>query len=516
MNESTGASQESLPGLKRQVVGGLFWVTLAQFSGRLLATLTQLILLKLLTPAQFGLVGMAALAINAVQFLQDMGFDAALVYKRKDVDKATHTAFITVLASSFMIFAAMFLASPLVARFFREPAVTPILRTLSLTILITGFGRIPYILLSRELNFKRRLFPDLTAQTVASLVAIWLAFRGAGVWALVWRELIRTTLATSLVWLVSPYRPRLRFDVASAREMFGYSKHIVSAQGLIFLITNVDNLFVGRYAGGTALGYYQMAYNLSNLPATQVTTVVSQVMFPTFSKMADSNPASAGQMRARYYLTTVRYITWLTVPIAVAMILYASDFFVGIYGAQWAAAVVPLQLLAIYALIRSIAANMGSIFRAMGKPQWLTYIALWRLITMAAALYPVTVRWGINGVAALSVAVAIVDFIISASLVGRLVEAPWRAYAEMLIPTTLAALASGYLSYWVYGYLPIQKVSVRLLAAGMIMTVLYSIFIWVIDRRFRAAARMIAGQALRIWRQRSAAAPAAARPNEQL
>jgi lipopolysaccharide exporter len=177
--------------------------------------------------------------------------------------------------------------------------------------------------------------------------------------------------------------------------------------------------------------------------------------------------------------------------------------------------VLPLQLLAIYALIRSIAANMGSIFRAMGKPQWLSYIALWRLITMVVALYPVTIRWGINGVAALSVIVAIVDFVISASLVGRLVQAPWRAYAEMLIPTTLAAVAAGFLSHWLYGYLPIQKPSIKLLVAGAVMMVLYGIFAWLIDRRFREAVRMIAGQALRLWHQRSGAALISVQPDEQ-
>lgn len=514
MNNIPDSQAKPTGGLKRQVVGGLFWVTLAQLSGRLLSTLTQLILLKLLTPSQFGLIGMAMLAINAVQLLQDLGFESALIYRRKDVDEATHTAFTTVLASSFLIFVASFLLAPLVARFFREPAVTPILRVLSLTILISGFGRVPYILLSRELSFKRRLFPDLTAQIAASIVAIWLALGGAGVWALVWRELIRTSLATSLVWLVSTYRPRLRFNRAIAREMFGYGKHIVSSQGLIFLITNVDNAVIGRYAGEAALGYYQTAYNLSNLPATQVTSVVSQVMFPTFSKLSDSDPANAGQMRARYYLTTVRYITWLTVPIAVAMILYASDFFLGIYGVQWAPAIVPLQLLAIYGLIRSIAANMGSIFRAMGRPQWLTYIALWRLITMVVTLYPVTILWGINGVAALSVTVAIVDFFISASLVGRLVVAPWRAYAEMLIPTAVAALAAGFLSHGLYDYLPIHRSSIKLLIAGAAMVGLYGLFAWLIDSRFREAVRMIARQALQLWHQRSGAALVSARPNE--
>ncbi len=96
-----------------------------------------------------------------------------------------------------------------------------------------------------------------------------------------------------------------------------------SSQTLIFLITNVDNAIIGRYVGDAALGFYQFAYNTSNQPATQITGVLTQVMFPVFSKMADGDLAQARIMRARYYLTTVRYVTWLTTPIAVATILFA-------------------------------------------------------------------------------------------------------------------------------------------------------------------------------------------------
>jgi len=510
MSDQPVASQSSVPGLKRQVAGGLFWMTAAQLSGRFLQTVTQLILLKLLSPAAIGLVGMAMLAINAFQFLQDLGFASALIYRRKNVEEAADTAFITVMASSTVIFAVAFLASPLVARFFRQDAVTPVLRVLSLTFLISGVGSVPYTLLSRELNFRRRIIPDLSAQVVGSAIAIWLAYRGFGAWALVWREVIRTVLSTVLVWAVSSYRPRFRFNPVVARELFTYGKHIVGSQSLIFLITNVDNAVVGRYAGDTALGYYQTSYNLSNLPATQVTSVVSQVMFPTFSKLADGDPAHLGQIRARYYLTTMRYISWLTVPIGVAMILYASDFFLGVYGQTWAPAVLPLQLLAIYGLIRSVAANMGSIFRGLGKPQWLTYIAAWRLITMLITLYPVTKRWGITGVATLSVIVAVVDFAISAALVNRLVAVGWRAYAEMLLPTCFTSLAAGFLSHVLYNILPIHKASIKLVIAGTVLVALYGVFAWLADRRFRDAIRMIVRQAIRLWNERLGPRPAPA------
>jgi O-antigen/teichoic acid export membrane protein len=479
--------------LKRQVASGLFWVALAQVASKGLSFVTTLILAKLLAPALFGLVGMAALAIAALQYFQDIGFDAALIYQRENVDEASHTAFVTVILSSLLVYLIAVLVAPWVAAFFREPAVVPVLRVLALTVPIFSLGRVPYVLLSRELDFRRKIFPELAANVAGSGASIALAFAGAGVWSLVWGQIVRSALAAALIWLVTPWRPRLHFNWQLARTLFGYGKQIVSSQTLIFLITNVDNAVVGRYAGQAALGFYQFAYNVSNNPATQITSILSQVMFPAFSKLADEDPRkgreSVAQVRARYYLTTVRYVTWITMPIAVATILFAPEFIHGLYGNTWAPAILPLQLLAIYGLIRSVAANMGSVFRALGKPQWLTYIAAWRLATMLIFLYPVTKRWGINGVSALSAIVAVVDFVISASLVGRLVAAPWRAYGRMLIPTAATALAAGLFAHWLYPYLPLHKASFRLLAAGAVLVLLYAGLAWLVDRELRAAIR---------------------------
>ena len=490
--------------LKRQVAGGMFWVALAQMFGQGLTMLVGLILPKLLTPSQMGLAGMAMLAVSAVELFQDAGLESALIYRRAGVKEASDTVFVTVIVSSVVICLGVILAAPLIAQFFREPAVIPILRVLALTLPISSIGRVPYVLLGRELDFRRRIFPDLTASLVASAVVLVLAYRGFGVWSLVWREIIRQSLATLLVWPVSSYRPRLRFDMGIARELFDYGKHIVSSQALVFLITNVDNAFVGRYAGKTALGQYQWAYNLSNRPAMLINRTVSQVMFPTFSKLAEGSQEKMREVRARYYLTLIHYVAWIMAPITLAMVLFARDFILDLYSAAWAPAIVPLQLLAVYGFIRAIAANMGSVFRALGKPQWLTSIALWRLITMIVGLYFVLVRWGlgITGVAWLSLIVAGVDFVISAVLVGRLVDAPASAYVRRTIPALIVALAAGLIAHWLYPYIPLPRAAFRLLAAGVVMALLYTGFIWLADSQFRAAAWTGLRVLRQTWRQR--------------
>jgi O-antigen/teichoic acid export membrane protein len=491
-------------GLKRQVASGFFWVAVAQFASRGLGYVTTLILAKLLAPSMFGLMGMAMLAINALALFQDIGFESALIYRRKDVDVASHTAFYTVIVTSVLITILAIALAPVIAGFFRQPEVIPLLQVLSLTVLITSFGRVPLVLLSRELDFRRRLFPELTASVVASIAAIVLAFRGLGVWSLVWREIIRAVLVTALVWFVSSYRPRWQFSRAAASELFSYGKHIMSSQGLIFLITNVDNAVVGRVLGSAALGLYGFAYNTTNQPATQITGVISQVMFPAFSRMADGDPAQARIIRARYYLVIIRYVTYVTVPITAAMILFAPAFINGLYGEAWAAAIVPIQFLAVYGFIRSIAANMGSVFRALGRPQWLTYIAIWRLVTMAVLLVPVSLRWGIVGVSALSAVVAVVDFVISAWLVNKLIDAPWQAYARMLAPTTAAAIVSGAATLWLYDRLPFARAAWNLLTAGIILFILYAALTWLIDPQLRDVVRSLTRQGVRLLRRRFA------------
>jgi PST family polysaccharide transporter/lipopolysaccharide exporter len=450
------------------------------------------------------------LAISALELFQDAGLESALIYRRKEVKEASDTVFVVVIASSLVIFLVAYIAAPLIGRFFREPAVVPILRVLALTLPISSLGRVPYVLLGRELDFRRRIFPELTSSLIASVVVVVLAFRGFGVWSLVWREIIRQVLATLLVWPMTSYRPRLRFNLPIARELFSYGKHIVSSQTLIFLITNVDNAFVGRYAGMTALGQYQWAYNLSNRPATIINRTITQVMFPTFSKLAEGDRTKMAEVRARYYLTLVRYVTWIMAPITIATILFARNFILDIYGPTWAPAIVPLQLLAVYGFIRAIAANMGSVFRAMGKPQWLTSIALWRLITMVIALYVVLVPWGlgITGVSWLSVVVAVIDFVICAVLVNRLMAAPASAYVRRIVPALTTALMAGVIAHGCYPRLPLPRPSLRLLAAGAMLMVLYTIFTWLIDASFRSTLRMGYGALRRTLAQRRGGPPA--------
>lgn len=468
--------------LRARVSRGLFWEGGAALLGQGLSFLVSVLLARLLAPEYFGLISIATLAIQSLVFLQELGFSSALIYRQKDMEAAANTAHWTILISSALLYVAAFVLSPLVAQFFRSPEVTPVLRVLALTIVINSFSRVPYTLLAKELDFRKKVLPEVVSSTVGNLAALLLAWVGWRVWALVAGELISAALVTILVYLVSTWRPKFQFVRSLFDELFGYGKHIAVSQILIFGITNIDDLFVGRMLGQAALGQYGLAYKISNTPATNITRLVNRVTFPAFSIMQ----ASQERMRSAFF-RQVRFVGALAMPIGIATIVFARDFVYAVLNESWAPAIVPMQILAVYGVIRSIAANMGIIFQAGGKPQWLASIATWRLITMAVLLYPF-IRWGgLVGVSLLSAGVAVVDFIIAAFLVDKVLDARMVTYARILGPMFFYALLAGGLGYLVNaGLLALGVWDVAaLLAGGAVLVLVYGLLTWWRDDELR-------------------------------
>jgi len=472
-------------GLRKDVSHGIFWVAMSQAGNKAVAFVVQIILARILMPEDFGLVAVANLAIASLQLFSELGFTSALIYRKDHVKEASWTAFLLVLMGGLAATLIGIIGAPAVAWFFKDPRVTPLLRVLSVTMLLSAFGQVPLALLAKELDFKKRLVPMVVPSIGNGLVSVICALSGLGVWSLVAGRITHSLLTSILAYVVTDWRPKWTFNWGLAGEMFDYAKHIIGSQLLIFGITNVDDMFVGRILDAAALGAYGLAYSLSNLPATQITRIVGQVMFPAFSKIQDD----AAAMK-RVFFEMTHYVSLLSIPIAVATIVFAGDFVYVLYGGKWAAVIVPLQYLGVYGLIRSIAANMGNIFKASGKTKWLTYIALWRLITMLLFLYPATKYYGIVGVSALSAGVAVVDFFISAALVNRIIHARALEYVRCLGPILLVTLGSATIARLAQEqFRATPHARIGFFTALLVMTVLYAGGMWVVDTNLRHRVR---------------------------
>ncbi len=472
---------------RRQVASSAAWVGLSTAITKVLSFITiTLVLARVLEPSDFGLVGMAWLAINAFDFLRELGITAALVYRQEDDDGvAADVAYIALGVASVVIYMVIFFVAPSIEGFFRDfHGLAQILRVLALTMLINAVGQVPYTLLAKNLNFRNKAIPEIIAGVGNSLVAIIMALTGFGVWALVGGYLTDSLLRNSLVWFFTAWRPRWRFERGVWREMFDYGKHVVSSRVLIFGITNIDDLMVGRLLGSSALGFYTLAYRLSNLPATHLTKLISGVMFPAFSKI-QREPARV----RRIFFQTVHAIGLLAAPISIATIVLGPTFVHEYYLGRWDEAIVAMQWLTVYGFARSIAANMGPILRAMGKPQWLSALALWRFLTMLVLLYP-AIRWkGIVGVSVLSAVVAVVDFGIAAWMTKQLIGGSYATYLRTLGPSLAAATVSAAIAWLMLPHIPAPHRLVPFVVAGGAMMAIYGAMMWWADELFRQLSR---------------------------
>jgi O-antigen/teichoic acid export membrane protein len=195
-------------------------------------------------------------------------------------------------------------------------------------------------------------------------------------------------------YILHSYRPRIRLDKGEFKELFGFGRWVLGSSILIFLLTQGDDIFVGKMLGVTALGFYQMAYLISNLPATEITHVISQVTFPAYSKMQDDIP----QLREAY-LRVLQVTAFLSFPIAGLIFVLAPDFTKIFLGEKWMPMVPALQIFCILGAIRSIVATMGPVFYSTKKPKIGTQLSLMQLAIMVSLIYPLTMKWGIAGAA---------------------------------------------------------------------------------------------------------------------
>ena len=467
--------------LRRQATLGAFWVGVSSFANNLFVIAIRYILMRMLLPEAFGLVSMAYIAIDLLQMFREMGLSSALIYRKGDIRKAADTTFVILILVALALTSVAFLSAPFVAGFFRTPQLANVLRVLSLNILISAFGEVQLALLAKNLAFRQRLLPDLVPTVAYGVVAILLALMGWGVWSIVVARLVDSALTSALAWVVVPWwRPRLQFDRREAQELFDYGKHILGSSLLVFGITKLDNVFVGRVLGSELLGFYDFAYTQANLPATHISRIIGQVLFPAYSKIQDS----IGALRSAFF-RTLHYVALLAVPLAVGMMAFAGPFVYTLYGDRWAPAILPLQVLGIYGLLRALAVNMGSVFKAGGKPHWLTYIAFVRLAVMGIFLYPSAIYYGIAGVSVLSAVVSVVDFFLSTYLTNRIIHGKLREYVRALWVASAGSAISAAAAKWSYVQTSTGHGFIAMMMGGIIMVLIYTAFVLIFDQEIR-------------------------------
>jgi O-antigen/teichoic acid export membrane protein len=384
--------------LKSKAIQAGLWVGTTSFFSKIVSFTTTLLLAKLLTPDDIGLIAIASLVIASIGLFREMGLSRALIYERKDVEKAADTAFFIIPAVSLGLYLLAFVSAPFIASFFKDHHITLIVRLLAISLIISSFGEVPSALFEKEIDFKKRAFPEALYLITYGIVSVWFAFLGFSYWSMVIGQLAAAVANLISTWWISDWRPQLSFSKSAAKRLLGYGKYIAGMGVVHFAIRNIDDAFVGRMLDKATLGAYYLAYRIANLPATNITNIIGRVMFPVYTRIADYTYDLRNA-----FLKTLKFTALITVPLTFGIIALSRDFLILLYQDKWIAAVVPIQILSLFGLIRSLGSGMGGVFMAVGKPDIMLKISTGQLIILASLLYPTVKLYGIVGVCVLCV-----------------------------------------------------------------------------------------------------------------
>lgn len=378
--------------LSRRVAHGGVWSFLLSVLSRALSLVRTVVLARLLAPEDFGLFGITLLALSALERFTQTGFDAALIQKQEATRAHLDTAWAVQIGRGLLLALVLVLAAPHVAAFFEEPGAADLVRVLAVVAVVGGLQNIGVVHFRKELAFHRQ-FAFRLAGTVADLIAaVTAAVILRSAWALLVGLVAGRVVRTVASYLMHPYRPRLRFDRERARELFGFGRYITAQSMVLFLLTEGDDALVGKVLGAASLGFYQVAYRLSNAAATQITHVISQVTFPAYAKLQDRP-----ELLNRGLRRTLGFTAFLSLPLAGALGALAPWITGVLLGDRWMPMVPAMQVMCVFGAMRAVGATFGPVYRAVARVDVPLKANVAQLVLLASVIYPLTVRWDILG-----------------------------------------------------------------------------------------------------------------------
>lgn len=414
---------------------------MGQVGSQVIRFLVVLLLARLLSPSDFGLVAMALVVIGFAELFKDLGTVPALVGVRQLTSALVDSVFVLNALIGLGSFAVIYSVAPAIARMYAQPELALIIRVMALTLIISSVGLAKRALLQRDLRFGQLAAIDLVAGLIQGLVAVVLATAGFAVWSLVVASIGSAAATTVGLWFSSSWRPRLVFQWQYVKSIAHFSVSMTGSQIFSYLISQADKLLIGVFLGDVALGLYSVAQRLMETAIGFVTAPVMKVLYPAFASIQNDN-----KQIAALYTRACGTIALITLPLLTGLALLAAPFVMVVLGTKWAAVIPIMIILAFPTIIQCLAVTVGAIYMVKAKAHWLLY---WQIAAgaLTACSYLIGLRWGIIGVG-IAYATAILflaypAFAIPFRLIDLRVGRFGKALLPYLLATTLMAGAIG-------------------------------------------------------------------------
>lgn len=348
--------------LKQKTISGIIWSGVQKFGSLAISFLANIILARLLSPEDFGCIGMLYIFIVVSQTFIDGGFGAALVQKKNPSEEDYSTIFYWNIIAAVLIYGVLYLSAPAIATFYRIPLLCDVLRVQGLSLIISSTYIIQANRLIKQLKFKLYSLVTIVAVLIGTVVGIGLAYYGWGVWSLVVKEMVTMMITGTLLWILCHWKPLLKFSLASFKSLFNYGFMILLASFVNRLYENVQGLIIGRAFSAKDLGYYTQAKKLEEIPVTAFSDMITQVTFPVYASIADQKDHLKTIVQKN--IMVVNYISF---GIMSLLIVIAKPVFILLFSEKWIDSVQLFQILCIAGMAIPLNNVSSQLFKGLGR-----------------------------------------------------------------------------------------------------------------------------------------------------
>lgn len=379
--------------LRERTLAGLGWSGATQLLGQAFQFGFSVAVARLLSPAEFGLIGMIVVFTGFASSLADLGSGAFIVQKRSAVDSSLNSVFWLNVAVGGTLTILFSLAAPLIAYFYNEPELRLLTVVVALNFLVVSLSVVQNALLTKSMDFRTRFWIEIASIIASGASALVLAMAGAGVWSLVGQSMVSAATRTVLIWWLSPWRPAWSFEPSAVKEVVRFGRHLVGFNAVIYWENNVDKAVIGRLIGGPSLGSYTLAERIMRIPSTNLTTVAGAVMFPALCAMQSDVDSVK-----RVYLRSNRLLALVTFPMMAGLYVLAEPAILFVLGDKWRSATAIIPVLCLAGMAQSVYNTAGWIYLSRGRPDILLRVSVYALLARLAGVL-VGFHWGILGIA---------------------------------------------------------------------------------------------------------------------
>jgi PST family polysaccharide transporter len=470
------SSNNQSDNLKQKAVSSTAWGFLDKGSNVVVSFIIGIVLARLLPPSDFGLIGLAMIVVGFGQIFVNLGLGPALIHKQDITQRHIRVVFTTSVIASIILALVVYLGAPLASVILDSNQVKPIVEALSVIFIIAGLQIPSRAILTKRLDFKHLFYVSLTKSVLYGIVTITLALMGFGVWSLVIGNIFQRLVSLiGSYWFVR-HSIKLLFAKKELSELFHFGSGMTLTGIFNYFALKGDYFIIGRLLGAEMLGFYTKAYNLMQAPTTQFVHVLSNVLFPTASKIQKDN-----ERLQAIFLKSMRTIAFVVLPVCLLIVVIAPELIVGLYGAKWQATVLPLQILGGFGVLRAMYNAAASFLRAKGWVYPLFYAQIAYGLAMVVGVWLGAKWYGLTG-ATIAVGLSIlIMWLLQMEMNARAIKISRAKILRTLVPGLIigitTSLSTAFVRVILQGYVSSQLFLLILLLAFCLASLIISILV---------------------------------------